>query len=94
MQGLWQIPCAISPPPSWVSYPLSVCYGLSVLILVWLLSFNPYAVLVAGQNLLGMCCSPMNQSSVNMITTDDNSLSFQSPANVLEAFSGGKLNVE
>ena len=31
---------------------LSVSYGLSVLILVWLLSFNPYAVLVAGQNLL------------------------------------------
>ena len=46
--------CAIRPPPSWVSYPLSVCYGLSVLILVWLLSFNPYAVLVAGQNLLGI----------------------------------------
>ena len=77
MQWPWQIPCAISPPPSWVSYPLSVCYGLSVLILVWLLSFNPYAVLVAGQNVLGRCCSPMNQSSVNMVTTDDNSLSFQ-----------------
>ena len=62
------------------SYPLSVCYGVSVLILVWLLSFNPYAVLVDGQNLLGTCryCSPMNQSSVNMVTTDDeNSLSFQ-----------------
>ena len=70
----------ISPPPSWVSYPHSVCYGLSVLILVLLLSFSPYAVLVAGQNLLRRCCSPMNmnQSSVNMITTDDeNSLSFQ-----------------
>ena len=75
MQWPWQIPWAISPPPSWVSYPLSL--GLSVLILVWLLSFNPYAVLVAGQNLLGRCCSPMNQSSVNMVTTDDNSLSFQ-----------------
>ena len=71
------IPCAISPPPSWVSYPLSVCYGLSVLILIWLLSFNQYAVLVARQNLLGRCCIPMNQSSVNMVTTDDNSLSFQ-----------------
>ena len=77
MQGPWQIPCAINPPPSWVCYPLSVCYGVSVLILVWLLSFNPYAVLVAAHNLLGMCCSPMNQSSVNMVTTDDNSLSFQ-----------------
>ena len=78
MQWPCQIPCAISPPPSWVSYPLSVCYGLSVLICaVWLLSFNPYAVLVAGQNLLGRCCSPMNQSSVNMVTTDDNLLSFQ-----------------
>ena len=42
-----------------------------MLILVWLLSFNPYAVLVAGQNLLCRCCSPMNQSSVNMVTTDD-----------------------
>ena len=52
VQWPWQIPCAISPPPSWVSYPLSVCYGLYVLILVWLLSFNPYAVLVAEQNLL------------------------------------------
>ena len=73
-----QIPCAISPPPSWASYPLSICYGLSVLILVWMLSFNPYAFLVAGQNLLGRCCSPMNQSSVNMVTTDDeNSWSFQ-----------------
>ena len=77
MQWPWQIPCAISPPPSWVSYPLSVCYGLSVLILVWLLSFNPHAVLVAGQNLLGRCCSPMNQSSVKMVTTYDNFLSFQ-----------------
>ena len=48
-----------------------------MLILVWLLSFNPYAVLVAGQNLVGRCCSPMNQSSVNMVATDDNSLSFQ-----------------
>ena len=68
----------ISPPPSWVSYPHSVCYELSVLILVLLLSFSPYAVLVAGQNLLRRCCSPMNQSSVNMITTDDeNSSSFQ-----------------
>ena len=75
VQWPWQIPWAISPSPSWVSYPLSVCYGLSVLILVWLLSFNPYVV--AGQNLLGWCCSPMNQSSVNMVTTDDNSLSFQ-----------------
>ena len=65
-----------------------------MLILVWLLSFNPYAVLVAGQNLLGRCCSPMNQSSVNMVTTDDeNSLSFQC-SNVLEGFYGGKLNVE
>ena len=37
-----------------------------------------YAVLVAGQNLLRRCCKPMHQSSVNMITTDDdNSLSFQ-----------------
>ena len=32
----------------------------------------------------------MNQSSVNMVTTDDNSLFL----NVLEAFSGDKLNVE
>ena len=77
MQWPWQIPCAISPPPSWVSYPLSVCYGLSVLILIWLLSLNPYAVLVDGQNLLGRCCIPMNQSSLNMVTTDNNSLSFQ-----------------
>ena len=36
------------------------------------------SVLVAGQNLLGRCYSPVNQSSVNMVTTDDeNSLSFQ-----------------
>ena len=78
MQWPWQIPCVISPPPSWVSYPLSVCYGLYVLILVWLLSLNPSAVMVAGQNLVRRCCSPMNQSSVNMGTTDDeNSLSFQ-----------------
>ena len=91
MQLPWQIPCAISPPPSWVSYPLSVCYGLSVLILVWLLSFNPYAVLVDGHNLLGRYCSPINQSSVNMVTTDDeNSLSFQCLGSI---FSGGKLNV-
>ena len=77
MQWPWQIPCAISPP-SWVSDPVSVCYGLSVLILVWLLSFNPYTVLVAGQNLLGRCCSPRNQSSVNMVTTDnEKSLTFQ-----------------
>ena len=78
------------PVPSVLLYRglviLSVCYGLSVLILVWLLSFNPYAVLVAGHNLLGRCCSSMNQSSVNMVTL--------CPSNVLEAFSGGKLNVE
>ena len=78
MKWPWQIPCVISLPPLWVSYPLSVCYGLYVLILVWLLSLNPYVVLVAGQYLIRRCCSPMNQSSINMGTTDDeNSLSFQ-----------------
>ena len=82
VQWPWQIPGAISPPPSWVSYPHSVCYGVSVLILVLLLSFSPYTVLVPGQNLLRRCCTPMNQSSVNMITTDDeNYLSFQFWAN-------------
>ena len=65
-----------------------------MLILVWLLSFNPYAVLVAGQNLLGMCCSPMNQSSVNTFFVWSPQMIILCPSNVLEAFSGGKLNVE
>ena len=62
---------------------------MSALILVWLLSSSPSAVLVAGQNLLCRCCSHLGKYGYSWLPQMRRALCL---SKVLEASSGANYN--
>ena len=62
---------------------------MSALILVWLLSSSPSAVLVAGQNLLCMCCSHLGKYGYSWLPQMRRALCL---SKVLEASSGANYH--